>query len=700
MKHRPSKSIAFIILAMLVITTVVFANRNSLTIGGNPAYGAVEFQQLIEAEDGIMTGDVTVSTSRSGYSGTGYVTGFTQSSNNSWSVDVEIPASQHYTFTIGNASDSYKENYLLINGIQTATIVSDEADGLWHDTVIEGIYLEAGTTTISIGEYWGWFDLDYILITDGSGVKDSVYDKASSNLVNPNANQKTRNIMTYLKSIYGKHTLSGQSCTLNESTEIEALYEYTGKYPAIRMLDMIFLSPNSDWYSRGEIDLAHEWDAMGGLVTFQWHWHAPKGGGSFYTEKTSFDLSKAVTSIDLSMKSLSEVKAMYESGTISEEAYLMVRDIDAISGYLDELQNADITVLWRPLHEASGGWFWWGAAGSDAYLWLYKLMYDRQANYHGLNNLIWVWNGQGQDWYVGDEYCDIAGTDIYADPHSYNVLPDEFMKCVNYTDGNKMVALTENGVMMDPDLAIRDNTYWLWFAVWYGDFLIDYSGNIGNNYTEPSMVYKVYNSDLVLTLDEIPNFNSPGTPTPIPDPDPTPTPIPDPDPTPTPIPGPDPTPIPDPDTDFSLELTNTYNSAIQTNTITNNIRLAHKGGDDIDLSKLKIRYYYTKEGIGSQSFYCDNSAISMNQVPWYVAYTSYVKGEFVNMSFPKTNANTYFEISFNTTDKFINGATLSVDTRVHKNDWTNYDQSNDHSYLDTDNITVYYDGELVLGIEP
>ncbi|OYP24988.1 hypothetical protein CG709_07350 [Lachnotalea glycerini] len=156
--------------------------------------------------------------------------------------------------------------------------------------------------------------------------------------------------------------------------------------------------------------------------------------------------------------SLEDVESLYQEGTISEECYLLVRDIDVISGYLDKLQQADVTVLWRPLHEASGGWFWWGAQGPDSYKWLYKLMFERQTNYHKLNNLIWIWNGQDQDWYPGDEYCDIVGTDIYAEKQSYSVLPDQFMKTVNYSDGTKMAALSENGVMMDPDMMEGDNT--------------------------------------------------------------------------------------------------------------------------------------------------------------------------------------------------------------------------------------------------
>lgn len=218
MKQWQRKLIASILLPVLVISSGALINLDFSSTFTKSASAAQEFRHLIEAEDANMTGDIATSTNRAGYKGTGYATGFTQANNNSWSIKVNIPFAQHYTFTIRTASDNYKENNLIINGKQAATIVS-EGDGLWHEASIDGIYLEAGLTTISVSEYWGWFDLDYILITDGSGIQESIYANATTQLVNPNSSQKSKDIMTYLKSIYGKHTLSGQSCTLNANTE-------------------------------------------------------------------------------------------------------------------------------------------------------------------------------------------------------------------------------------------------------------------------------------------------------------------------------------------------------------------------------------------------------------------------------------------------------------------------------------------------
>ena len=163
---------------------------------------------------------------------------------------------------------------------------------------------------------------------------------------------------------------------------------------------------------------------------------------------------------------------------------------------------------------------------------------------------------------------------------------------------------------------------------------------------------------------------------------------------------PTPTPTPIPDTDFSLIVENSSNGAPQSNTITNNITVKHNGGDDIDLSKLSIRYYYTKEGSASESFNCDHASMQLNVAPYYLPCTDIVEGKIVTMTNPKTNASSYLEITFNSNDGFVEGASLLINTRMFKGDWSNYDQSNDYSYGNANRITVYYDNALIYGIEP
>jgi mannan endo-1,4-beta-mannosidase len=249
---------------------------------------------------------------------------------------------------------------------------------------------------------------------------------------------------------------------------------------------------------------AKKFDQEGGIVTFCWHWNAPEKylvnssdqpwWKGFYTEGTTIDLKKIMDGGD-------------------QEGYeLLIRDIDAIADQLKILQNADIPILWRPLHEASGGWFWWGASGPEAYCKLYQLLYDRLVNYHGIHNLIWVWNGQNKEWYPGDAYVDIVGTDIYPGERVYNSQSGKFNELVDWNGANKkIIAMTENGCMFDPDLAVRDNAMWSYFAVWEGEFLtLNSTFTLSEKYTETDMLKKVYTSDKVITLDELPDLKTYG----------------------------------------------------------------------------------------------------------------------------------------------------------------------------------------------
>ena len=92
--------------------------------------------------------------------------------------------------------------------------------------------------------------------------------------------------------------------------------------------------------------------------------------------------------------------------------------IDIIAGYLKQLQDAGVTVLWRPYHEMNGVWFWWGnRKGENGIVKLWKMMYERYTNYHHLNNLLWVWGANGlrdipfdeayayKDYYPGARLC-------------------------------------------------------------------------------------------------------------------------------------------------------------------------------------------------------------------------------------------------------------------------------------------------------
>lgn len=152
--------------------------------------------------------------------------------------------------------------------------------------------------------------------------------------------------------------------------------------------------------------------------------------------------------------------------------------------------------------------------------------------------------------------------------------------------------------------------------------------------------------------------------------------------------------------DFVLEVGNTGNGQASTNTLTNNFKLVHKSGNDIDLSKLEIRYYFTADGSEGQTVWCDNAAAQMNKAPWYSPYTSKVSGKVIKMDAAKAGADCYIQITINASEMISAGTTLEIATRTAKSNWSNYDQSNDYSYGNAGKVCVYYDGNLVAGIEP
>ncbi len=465
-------------------------------------YETVSFDILLEAEDCEQNSGVSAESSVQGFSGTGYAM---IRSNADFKMLVDIPASQHYTVTAVHRADDHKENPLLINGAKVMSMVS-EAD--WQSTKAENIFLEKGQNEITLGEGWSWFNLDSIRIENGEPLSDALYSNISERLSNKNANAKTQRIYNYFCDIYGKRTILGQCTAYGEHTEFDAFYKEFGKYPALRTFDFLYDSYISCSGKPPAKDVAEaiDWSRQGGLVVFDWHWNNPVDN-SFYADSSDFSLANAVTDIDIAELSYRNIEKLCADGKITEEAKLLVRDIDLIAGLLKQMEKEKVTVMWRPLHEAEGGWFWWGASGANSYKWLWRLMYSRMTNYHKLNNLIWVWNGQNPEWYPSDEYCDIVSIDIYNSPRdnstAANVLAD-YQKITQ----SKMAAIAECATMADPKQIIRDNSYWLWSSTWIGEYVINpISKEISGEYTSKELMNEIFDGEVYITLDKLPDFD-------------------------------------------------------------------------------------------------------------------------------------------------------------------------------------------------
>jgi mannan endo-1,4-beta-mannosidase len=407
-----------------------------------------------EAEDGELSG-VIVESVNPGYSGRGYVTGL-DDTGDELSVSIEVPERGLYKLLIrynGPNGDKYQD--LKINNGSWSKVRFPATDSFMD--LNAGTYLlEAGENSFTIRSSWGWTDID----------KFQIYPAARNSYniaplpVDTAATEATRALYDFLVSQFGKRIISGQ--THSYYTPLSSL---TGKAPMVRAGDFQYFTEGYPYLwvdgghtfgksDDGSVSALTDWyNSTGktGIVSYQWHWHSPSGGSAgtntFYTDYTTFDITRAVT-----------------AGT--QEYQDIIRDIDDISTELKKFQDAGIPVLWRPLHEAGGGWFWWGAKGPEACKELYNIMFDRMKNHHRLHNLLWVWSSPEESWYPGNDKVDIIGHDSYPGDYNYGPQKNSFDVLYRLTGGEKLIAMTENGPIPDPDECFVQDSPWSYFMSW------------------------------------------------------------------------------------------------------------------------------------------------------------------------------------------------------------------------------------------
>lgn len=204
-----------------------------------------------------------------------------------------------------------------------------------------------------------------------------------------------------------------------------------------------------------------------------------------------------------------------EVDTASTEYKLVTADIDKISQWFLQLQDSGVAAVWRPLHEAAGGWFWWGIGGSTCYKALYRLVFDRMVNVNGVKNLIWIWNIErdpeiGYDysalnpaWYPGDDYVDVIGVDIYNSSGNQQSNINYFSKIVDEMGSAKLLALTENGPIPDVDSMATDGAVWSWWMSWYNTW-----DNGFLNQTASSVLAKNLSDPRIISLSKMPGWSN------------------------------------------------------------------------------------------------------------------------------------------------------------------------------------------------
>lgn len=449
-----------------------------------------------------------------GFSGTGF--SYLDQKGTTISVEVEVPEAGLYEMNVCYCEPydtNKKVQYLQVNGVNQGEL-SFIYNLEFEETSGGVVNLKKGKNTIELKAYWGYTFFDYLTLAPADESLTNL--SPTRKLSNPNASDSAKRLYNYLCDQYGKHIISGQQEYCGEhnynlwadpdtfikdnEAEFEYIMEQTGKQPAIRGIDLLAYRSNTNWTDHAP-ERAIEWvNEYKGIATLTWHWNVPsvEGGDevAFYVESTG----------NTPFTTFSITKAL-EEGTWENKQLLA--DIDAIAAELTKLKEADVPVLWRPLHEAEGAWFWWGAEGPEACKQLYRLLYDKLTNEYGLDNLIWVWTGYtfptSAAWYPGDDVVDMVGYDKYNAVDgmpNLSSIASTFYSLVQSTDGQKMVAMTENDSIPSLENLINDKAGWLYFCPWYMNYLTSEQNNPVENLNE------IYNSEYCITLDELPDLKS------------------------------------------------------------------------------------------------------------------------------------------------------------------------------------------------
>jgi hypothetical protein len=156
------------------------------------------------------------------------------------------------------------------------------------------------------------------------------------------------------------------------------------------------------------------------------------------------------------------------------------------------------------------------------------------------------------------------------------------------------------------------------------------------------------------------------------------------------------TPTPAPGT-IKVQFYN-QNTSATSNQLYCDFQLVNTGTSAIALSTVTMRYFYTEDGTEAQNFYCDYSSVGAGNVT----------GTIVAMSPTYSTADHYLQIGFTSgAGSIAAGASVPVQTRIAKSDWTNYTQTNDYSFNATASTFVnwtlttgYVNGVLQWGVEP
>ncbi|MGA9671579.1 MAG: glycosyl hydrolase [Terracidiphilus sp.] len=277
--------------------------------------------------------------------------------------------------------------------------------------------------------------------------------------VNPHATPEARALLSYLDSISGQATVTGQHNFPNDGSRwTDLAYDLTGKYPGLFGGDFGFSAgddKDSVLSRPAMIEEVKRQYQNGAIIALTWHEVRPTDD-----EPVTFRDSVQGHLTDY------EWQQLLTPGTPLYNRWCA--QVDVVAGYLRQLRDAHVPVLFRPYHEMNGGWFWWGGRpGKEGSAALYRQIYDRFVNVHHLDNLVWVWNVNAPnpgwppeaEYYPGAQFADVVTMDIYSE------FKQDYYTSMLALAAGKPIALAEVGGLPTPEI-LDKQPRWTYFMCW------------------------------------------------------------------------------------------------------------------------------------------------------------------------------------------------------------------------------------------
>lgn len=224
-----------------------------------------------------------------------------------------------------------------------------------------------------------------------------------------------------------------------------------GDYPAVISFDLGRLELGGDKnldnvpFARIRQEIIAQYN-RGGMSSLSWHLDNP------VTEKDSWDVSDTT------------VVASVLPGGVNHEKFN--NWLDRVAAFMNSLQTeagVKVPVLFRPWHEHTGSWFWWGQdlCTTEQYKALWRMTYDRMLQKE-VRNLLYAYSPGGSvedsiaylERYPGDDLIDLVGFDAYQfDRQNYIDELENALTVLTQVGKahNKPMAITETGFETVPD---------------------------------------------------------------------------------------------------------------------------------------------------------------------------------------------------------------------------------------------------------